>query len=64
MICVLGVFSPTLERWITSHLLGSEELEQNAAGILNTRLAILFVGTFQTAWSCFPSGALKTKQSY
>jgi len=53
VICVVGAFVPTLERWLTSRLLGLEELGLYAAGIRIAMLVTLFVGSFQTAWGPF-----------
>jgi O-antigen/teichoic acid export membrane protein len=53
VICVLGAFSPTLERTLTNQLLGVEELGLYAAGTKIAMLMGLVVTAFQTAWGPF-----------
>jgi O-antigen/teichoic acid export membrane protein len=53
VMCVVGAFLPTLERWLTSHLLGLEELGLYGVGIRIATIVTLFVGAFQTAWGPF-----------
>jgi len=53
IVCVVGAFSPTLERTLTADLLGVEALGLYAVA---TRIAILIglvVSAFQTAWGPF-----------
>lgn len=53
VICVLGAFSPTLERTLTDQLLGAEDLGLYAAGTKIAMLIGLAVTAFQTAWGPF-----------
>ena len=53
MVCVLGAFSPTLERTLTNQLLGVEELGLYAAGTKIAMLMGVVVTAFQTAWGPF-----------
>lgn len=53
LICVLGAFSPTLERMLTIQLLDAESLGLYAAGTKAAMLIGLLVTAFQTAWGPF-----------
>jgi len=53
VICVIGAFSPTLERSLTAHFLGTEELGLYAAGAKIAMLMMLMTNAFQTAWGPF-----------
>lgn len=53
VICVAGAFSPTLERTLTSSLLGGESLGLYAAASKMAMIMGLFVSAFQTAWGPF-----------
>lgn len=53
IICVVGAFSPTLERTLTADLLGTVELGLYAAGTKMAMLIGLVVTAFQTAWGPF-----------
>lgn len=53
VICVVGAFSPTLERTFTDQLLGAENLGLYAAGTKIAMLIGLVVSAFQTAWGPF-----------
>lgn len=53
VICVLGAFSPALQRSLTDHLLGSESLGLYAMGTKIAMLIGLVVTAFQTAWGPF-----------
>lgn len=53
VICVLGAFSPALERSLTNQLLGAEDLGLYAAGTKIAMLLGLVVSAFQTAWGPF-----------
>jgi O-antigen/teichoic acid export membrane protein len=53
VICTVGAFVPTVERWLIADLLGSEDLGLYAAGMRIAMLVTLFVGAFQTAWGPF-----------
>lgn len=51
--CMAGAFSPTLERTLTSSLLGAESLGLYAAATKMAMLMGLLVSAFQTAWGPF-----------
>lgn len=53
VICVAGAFSPTLERTLTSSLLGADSLGLYAAGTKLAMLIGLLVSAFQMAWGPF-----------
>ena len=53
IIGILGALTPILERYLTRHLLGAEELGLYAAGARIALLMSLLVGAFQTAWGPF-----------
>jgi len=53
LICVMGAFSPTLERMLTLQLLDTESLGLYAAGTKAAMLIGLLVTAFQTAWGPF-----------
>ena len=53
LICVVGAFSPTLERSLTDSLLGPESLGLYAAAAKVAMLIGLLVSSFQTAWGPF-----------
>ena len=53
VICIAGAFSPTLERTLTSSLLGSDSLGLYAAATKMAMLMSLLVSAFQTAWGPF-----------
>jgi O-antigen/teichoic acid export membrane protein len=53
VICLLGAFSPTLERILIDHMLGSDQLGLYAAGTKVAMLIGIVVGAFQTAWGPF-----------
>jgi len=53
LICVAGAFSPTLERTLTSSLLGVEYLGLYAAGAKIAMLIGLLASAFHTAWGPF-----------
>lgn len=53
VVCVLGAFSPTLERTLIADLLSSADLGLYAAGTKIAMLVGLVVTAFQTAWGPF-----------
>lgn len=53
VISLVGAFSPTLERTLTSNMLGTESLGLYAAGTKIAMLMGLLVSAFQTAWGPF-----------
>ena len=53
VISIAGAFSPTLERTLTDHLLGAEQLGLYAAATKIAMLISLLVNAFQTAWGPF-----------
>jgi O-antigen/teichoic acid export membrane protein len=53
VICVVGAFSPALERTFTNSLLGAEAMGLYAAATKIAMLIALLVGAFQTAWGPF-----------
>jgi O-antigen/teichoic acid export membrane protein len=53
VICVVGAFSPTLERTLTYGLLGAEELGLYAAATKIAMLVGVLASAFQTAWGPF-----------
>lgn len=53
LICIIGEFSPLLERTLTNRLLGAEDLSLYAAAIKISMGIGLFIGAFQTAWGPF-----------
>lgn len=53
LICTVGAFVPTLERWLTNQFLGAEELGFYAAGTKIVMLIGMVVSAFQTAWGPF-----------
>ena len=59
VICVLSAFLPTLERSLTSQLLGSEQLGLYAAGTKVALVIGLMVNAFQTAWGPFSLSVYK-----
>jgi O-antigen/teichoic acid export membrane protein len=52
-ICVLGAFSPALERTISAEILGVESLGLYATGAKVAMVMGFFVNAFQTAWGPF-----------
>jgi O-antigen/teichoic acid export membrane protein len=53
VICVIGAFSPAMERLLTLSLLGAEQLGLYAAGAKLAMLIGLLASAFQTAWGPF-----------
>ena len=53
IICVLGAFSPSLERTLTEQLLGTGDLGLYAAGTKIAMLIGVLAGAFQTSWGPF-----------
>lgn len=53
VICLLGAFSPTLERIVIDRMLGAEQLGLYAAGTKVAMLVGIALGAFQTAWGPF-----------
>jgi O-antigen/teichoic acid export membrane protein len=53
VICVIGAFSPTLERSLTSSLLGTDQLGLYAVGAKIAMLLGLLVNAVQMAWGPF-----------
>ncbi|MBL8890174.1 MAG: oligosaccharide flippase family protein [Planctomycetaceae bacterium] len=53
LICIVGAFSPTLERSLTDNLLGTDSLGMYAAAAKVAMLIGLLVSSFQTAWGPF-----------
>jgi O-antigen/teichoic acid export membrane protein len=53
VICSVGAFVPTVERWLTADLLSLVHLGYFAVGTKVAMLITLFVGAFQTAWGPF-----------
>jgi len=53
VICVLGAFSPALERSLTSQILGAQNVGLYAAGSKIAMIIGLVVSAFQTAWGPF-----------
>jgi len=59
VICVLGAFSPALERSLTSQILGAKNVGLYAAGCKIAMLIGLVVSAFQTAWGPFSMSIYK-----
>lgn len=63
VICVVGSFSPVLERTLTDSLLGVESLGLYAAASKLAMLMSLFVSAFQIAWGPFSLSLYKQADS-
>ncbi len=63
VICVMGAFSPALERSLTDQLLGTEDLGLYSAGTKIAMILGLAVGAFQTAWGPFSLALYKQSEA-
>jgi O-antigen/teichoic acid export membrane protein len=63
IICCMGSFIPTIERWLTADLLGAQELGIYASGVKMASIIALFVGAFQTAWGPFSFSIYKQENA-
>lgn len=62
-ICVVGAVSPTLERFLTDSLLGTDSLGMYAAAAKVAMLIGLLVSSFQTAWGPFSLSLYKDPEA-
>lgn len=53
LICVLGTFSPTLERFLIEEILGPNQLGEYAVAFKFALLLNMLIQAFQTAWGPF-----------
>lgn len=63
LISVAGAFSPTLERTLTSNMLGVDQLGLYAAATKIAMLSGLFISAFQTAWGPFSLSLYKNSDA-